>query len=193
MKRIACGAAAMLVCVLFSRTALAVCGDVTGDGQKSATDALAVLRSAVGQPVELTCAGEGPSKLRFYNDFSCTSGSSVSEARFNGLTFSADAGVVSEYQIVDREQIDTIEIDLCGSTFSFAGPVDLPPDRGITFLMALLDPAIYSVPGVDTPAYLVLYDDGVPASAAVTAAPGERSGVAGLIYGGKLEISSPRQ
>lgn len=36
-------------------TARAKCGDVTGEGKTTASDALAVLRSAVGQPVELMC------------------------------------------------------------------------------------------------------------------------------------------
>jgi len=34
----------------------AVCGDVNGDGLQTATDALAVLQSAVGRPVELVCS-----------------------------------------------------------------------------------------------------------------------------------------
>src|SRR5205085_7409454 len=47
--------------------ASALCGDVTGDGKNTTKDALAVLRSAVGQPVELTCEDSGPSRLRYYN------------------------------------------------------------------------------------------------------------------------------
>jgi hypothetical protein len=41
--------------VLFSGNAHAVCGDVTGEGDVSTSDALAVLRAAVGQPQPLTC------------------------------------------------------------------------------------------------------------------------------------------
>lgn len=172
---------------LFAATdAVAVCGDVNGDGQKSATDALAVLRSAVGDPVELVCAGEGASDLRFYNDFSCGSGSSVSEARFNGFTFSADAGEVSAYQSVDLAAIDTVEIDLCGGTYYFDGPIALSPGRAITFYMALLDPAIYQFPGVDVPAMFVLYDDGAPAGALAAGSSMAESGNAGVLYGGRL-------
>jgi hypothetical protein len=166
--------------------AWAVCGDVNGDGQKSATDALAVLRSAVGDPVELVCAGEGPSDLRFYNDFSCGSGSSVSEARFNGFTFSADAGQTTVYQSVELAAIDTIEIDLCGGTYYFEGPISLPPGRAMTFYMAILDPEVYQFPGVDVPAMFVLYDDGAPAGSLDAGSSPAQSNRAGVLYGGRL-------
>jgi hypothetical protein len=178
--------AAFLLAVFAVTDALALCGDVNGDGQKSATDALAVLRSAVGDPVELTCAGEGPSDLRFYNDFSCGSGSSVSEARFDSFIFSADAGETSAYQSVDRTDIDSIEIDLCGGTYYFAGPINLSPGRALTFYMALLDPAVYVFPGVDVPAMFVLYDDGAPAGAAMAGGLEQQSSGAGWLYGGRL-------
>jgi hypothetical protein len=171
-----------LVFVLFATTdSLALCGDVNGDGQKSATDALAVLRSAVGDPVELTCVGEGPSDLRFYNDFLCSSGSSVSEARFNGLKFSADAGEVSAYQSVDLTEIVDIEIDLCGGTYYFAGPISVSPGRALTFYMAFLDPAVYQFPGVEVPALFVMYDDGVPAG---TAGIQQGASSTSVLYGG---------
>jgi hypothetical protein len=41
--------------LLAAGNAHAVCGDVTGEGEVSSADALAVLRSAVGQPQNLTC------------------------------------------------------------------------------------------------------------------------------------------
>jgi len=178
--------AVLLLTLSLATEAGALCGDVTGDGQKTATDALAVLQSAVGNPVELTCAGEGPSDLRFYNDFSCGSGSSVSEARFNGFAFSADAGQTTDYQSVDRTEIDTIEIDLCGGTYFFDGPISLSPGRALTFYMALLDPAVYEFPGVDVPAMFVMYDDGVPAGAAVASGSEPQSSSAGVLYGGRL-------
>jgi hypothetical protein len=177
----------VLLLTLFVATdAGALCGDVTGDGQKSATDALAVLRSAVGDPVELTCAGEGPADLRFYNDFSCNSGSSVSEAHFNGFTFSADAGQTSAYQSVDRTDISAIEIDLCGGTYAFDGPIYLPPGRALTFYMAILDPTIYQFPGVETPAMFVLYDDGAPAASSLASGSAQQSSNVGVLYGGLL-------
>jgi hypothetical protein len=175
----------LLLLTLFVATdADALCGDVTGDGQKSATDALAVLRSAVGDPVELTCAGEGPADLRFYNDFSCNSGSSVSDARFNGFAFSADGGQTSAYQSVDRTDIDAIEIDLCGGTYTFEGPIYLPPGRAFTFYMAILDPAIYQFPGVETPAMFVIYDDGEPAVSSLASGSAPQSSDVGVLYGG---------
>lgn len=185
MRRLSCISVSLLA-LLLATDALALCGDVSGDGEKSATDALMVLRSAVGDPVELTCAGEGPSDLRFYNDFSCGSGSSVSQATFNGFTFSADAGQTSEYQSVDRTEIDSIEIDLCGGSYFFSGPISLSPGRALTFYMALLDPAVYQFPGVDVPALLVMYDDGAPAGAAAMSGPPQHENPASVLYGGRM-------
>ncbi len=178
--------AAWLLATLLVSDALAICGDVTGDGLRLATDALVVLRAAVGQQVNLTCENppdDGPSSLRFLNELTCNSGSSVSEARFNGFTFMADANEVSAYQSVDRVQIDSVEIDLCGLLFVYPGPMDLPPNRSITFYQVLLDPAVYSFPGIDIPGQFVLVDDGAAASALATGAIGGRSNV-GYLYGG---------
>ena len=41
--------------VLFAADSHAVCGDVTGEGEISTSDALAVLRKSVGQQQNLTC------------------------------------------------------------------------------------------------------------------------------------------
>ncbi len=143
----------------------AVCGDVTGDGQPTATDALAVLRAATGQTVNLICEdGSGPPELRFFNDFGCQSGSSNSTATFNGFTFQAGSGALSDYQTVDRETSDTMEITLCGGEYNFPGPLSLPPGRRLTFFMALLDPVVYDGEGQ---ALFVIYDDGEPAEAFV--------------------------
>ena len=150
--------------------ASALCGDVTGDGKNTTKDALAVLRSAVGQPVELTCEDSRPSRLRYYNDFGCSSGSSVSQAMFNGFTFSADAGESSEFQTVDRESIDTMQIDLCDGSYYFDGPLYLPRNRSIQFFMIRADPAVYQFEGVEHPAFFVLIDLGEPAAAGAEAA-----------------------
>jgi hypothetical protein len=147
-----------------SQNADAVCGDVNGDGNRSAVDALAVLKAATGQTVELACAGEGPSDLRFFNDWDCVSGSDVAEASFNGFTFQANAGGYSAYQSVDRESIDTIVVEFCGGDYNFPGPLNLPPDRKISFYVALLDPEVYG----EGRALFVLYDDGEAASALMT-------------------------
>jgi hypothetical protein len=109
----------------------------------------------------------------------------VSAARFNGFTFSADAGQTTAYQSVDLVAIDTIEIDLCGGTYYFEGPIALSPGRAITFYMALLDPAIYVFPGVDVPAMFVLYDDGAPAGSLATGSSTVQPGDAGVLYGGR--------
>jgi hypothetical protein len=142
--------------------ALAVCGDVNGDAKKSTLDALLVLRSAVGQNVTLTCEDSGPSRLRYYNDFTC--GTQTSQAKFNGFTFVSEGGEFSDYQIVDRDSITNIELKVCGGTYTFQGPLYLPPNRSLTFLMVLLDPEIYGTEN-GTPAYLIIEDDGVAATA----------------------------
>jgi hypothetical protein len=173
----------VLALTLPTADAAALCGDVTGDDARSASDALAVLRAAVGQQVDLVCKEERPSRLQYYNDFTCNSGSSVSEARFNGLTFEADAGEVSGYQVVDRDQVDSIELDVCGGTFTFPGPINLPRNREITFFMALLDPDFYEFPGIDVPAQIVFFDDGARTD---LRAGGAETGVVGKLYGGRV-------
>jgi hypothetical protein len=150
--------AGLLLALLPAARSFALCGDVTGDQKRLASDALAVLRSAVGQNVDLICE-TGPTRLRFYNDFTCGSASSTAAARLNGFQFSADGGELSDYQDVDRVEIDTIEIDTCGGTYHFPGPIVLPPGRALTFYMALLDPEVYDF-GSGVPALFVLYDDG---------------------------------
>jgi hypothetical protein len=174
----------LIFTLLVARNAHAVCGDVTGDGKPTATDALAVLRVAVGQPSNLVCAGEGPSRLRYYNDFSCNSGSSLSQAKINGLTFEADAATFSDYQTTALTELTDIEIDLCASVYAFTGPVHLPPDRSLTFLMVLLDPAVYQFPGVNVPAYFIMTDDGTDASALVSGAPMSPAGATQVLFGG---------
>ena len=139
----------------------AVCGDVTGDGQRGATDALAVLRAATGQDVNLVCENDGPSELRFFNDFNCGGSSSNSTAAFNGFNFSAASGDFSNYQTVDRETIDAMVINLCGGEYNFPGPLNLSPGRKLTFFMALLNPDVYG----EGQALFVIYDDGEPAEA----------------------------
>lgn len=67
MKRVLLHATGFLVAGLLTATALAtayagtasVCGDVNGNGTITASDALSVLRKAVGQTVDLFCAGAG--------------------------------------------------------------------------------------------------------------------------------------
>lgn len=49
----------VLLVLSSSDAAYAVCGDVNGDGRNTAVDALAVLQSAVGQSVELSCSCAG--------------------------------------------------------------------------------------------------------------------------------------
>jgi hypothetical protein len=46
---------ALLLATVLATDAHAVCGDVTGEGEVSTSDALAVLRASVGRPQTLTC------------------------------------------------------------------------------------------------------------------------------------------
>ena len=160
MKMFALPAAILGLALSGPTSAFALCGDVTGDGKRTPTDALAVLRSSVGQTVNLQCAESGPSRVRYYNDFSCSEGSSVSELTFNGFTFLADAGETSEFQTVDRLDISDIEIDLCGTTYTIDGPLALPRNRSIEAFMVKADPDIYTF--ADDPVFFVLFDLGEP-------------------------------
>jgi len=177
-------AISLVFVLLLADEARALCGDVTDDGKRTASDALAVLRVAVGQPDTLVCAGEGPSRLRYYNDFQCGGEVATSTASFNDFTFQADSGATSDYQSVDLTEISAIDIDLCGGLFAFDGPIHLPPDRSITFWMLLLDPAVYQFPGIEVPAQLVLADDGTDASAFSTSASMTPSAASSVLYGG---------
>jgi len=156
--------------------AAAICGDVTGDGNRAATDALAVLLAATGQDIELVCAGEGPSSLRYLNDFNCGTGSANSQASFNGFEFNAASGELSDYQSVDRASIDTMVVTICGGDYSFPGPIFLPPDRKITFFVAFLNDAVYG----EGRALFVLSDDGEAASALTVGADTTPSN--GVVY-----------
>jgi hypothetical protein len=160
--------------------AFAICGDVNGDAKRSTLDALLVLRSAVGQNVNLTCEDSGPSRLRYYNDFTC--GDQTSQAKFNGFTFVADGGDVSPYQTVDRTEITNIELKVCGGTYTFSGPLNLPPNRSLTFLMVLLDPEIYDG-GDGVPAYFVIEDDGEAATADVAMSMDRSSNIVTVLKG----------
>ena len=177
-------AISLVFVLLLADEARALCGDVTDDGKRTASDALAVLRVAVGQPDNLVCAGEGPSRLRYYNDFQCGGQAATSTASFNSLTFQADSGAASDYQIVDLTEISAVEIDLCGGVFAFDGPIFLPLDRSITFWMVLLDPAVYQFPGIEVPAQLILTDDGTAASALSASRSMTPSAASSVLYGG---------
>jgi hypothetical protein len=174
-------------------SALAVCGDVTGDEKKTVADALAVLRSSVGQEVNLQC-DDGPSRLRYYNAFNCGSGSDISTLEFNGYDFTADGFSFSPYEVVDRESIDNFHITLCGGDYYFDGPSYLPRNRSIYFYMVLADPEVYDF-GVEVPAFLVLFDEGIPADETTLMssadAPGSGSGQEAAVFVGGLQRSAP--
>lgn len=179
-------APALLLTLAGATSAPALCGDVTGDGKKTANDALAVLRSAVGQPVALQCIGEAP-KIQYFNDFGCGSGSSVSTLEFNGYSFSANVDTASAFQTVDLEQATGMHVELCGGDYYFNGPQSLPRDRRIQVFMLLLDPEVYQFPNVEVPANLVFYDLGpIDAALTVGASPGAPQEI-GVLFGGRVQ------
>lgn len=147
--------------LFLSANAFALCGDVNGDGKRLTGDALLVLKSAVGQAVNLVCDDSGPSRMRYYNDFTCLN-FPTSQAKFHGLTFVAESAEYSAYQTVNHTQITDVEINMCGGTYTFPGPIRLPPNRSLSFLMLLLDPDVYGTENGD-PAFFAVLDDGAPA------------------------------
>jgi hypothetical protein len=176
----------LLATVLAAATDVhAVCGDVTGDGEKTTSDALAVLKSSVGQNVDLVCIDDTPSRIAFYNDIDCNTGSDVSQLRFidsdENYTFNADPGETTAYQTVDDTQIDNIEIDLCGDEYTFGSPFNLAPNHSYTLFLVLIDPDVYGEEGL---AYAILYDDGIPVEA-TSAALSEAGAEPAWIIGGK--------
>lgn len=143
------------------RQASAVCGDLNGDNKKTAADALALLKSAVGQNVNLLCTDTTPSRIRFYNGFDCSVGSDTSVLSFHdtdeNYEFEADLDESTAFQTVDETTIDDIEIDLCGGTYTFNDPFHLAPNHSYTLFMVLVDPALYG----EGSAYAILYDNGI--------------------------------
>jgi hypothetical protein len=153
-----------------SREASALCGDLNGDNKKTTADALALLKSAVGQNVNLMCLDTTPSRIRFYNPFDCTTGSDIATLTFNdsdeSYEFTADFDVSSPYQTIDDTTIDNIEIDVCGGEYTFNDPFHLAPNHSYTLFMVLVDPDIYG----EGSAYAILYDEGEPVVATAAAA-----------------------
>jgi hypothetical protein len=171
-----------MVCLLTASQAHAVCGDVNGDGNKTTSDALAVLRSAVGQPVNLQCES-GPTQVRYYNDFSCNSGSSVSTLDFNGYEFSADTSEVSDFQTVDVHLVTDMHVELCGADYDFSGQQHLLPGRRYEAFMVFADPEIYT--DVEDPAFLIFYDIGSSEASLTTGSSVEVRSESGVMFGGK--------
>src|SRR5262245_24468295 len=97
----------LMLALMFAlpRGAAAVCGDVNGDLKKTSADALLVLRSAVGQTVDLNCIDTTPSRVRFYSEIDCTSGSDTSVAHFDdsdeSYQFQANPNQTTAYKTVD--------------------------------------------------------------------------------------------
>lgn len=177
--------AAFVFIVCIASNTWALCGDVTGDGTRSASDALAVLRVAVGEPDTLVCTSESPSRLRYYNNFLCDGGGTTSTVKFNGFTFQASSGTNSDYQTVTLNDIGNIEVNICGAVYNFPGTIHLPANRSLSFWVVMLDPAVYQFPNIVAPAQFVVADEGLDPSASLNAAPMTMRDTAALAYGGE--------
>jgi len=138
----------------------AVCGDVNGDDSRTASDALAVLKSAVGQNVDLECTADPlrPSQVRLYNAFNCASGSDNAILETDhGQDWSANnTDSYSGYQVVEESLIEGINYKQCGENIRFEGPVSVPPERRIVFFVVAAHPDFY---GEDY-YYLMMIDEG---------------------------------
>ena len=121
-------AAVLALLVGTSEPASALCGDVSGDAKVTSTDALRVLKKAVGQPVALTCEQvpvEFTNYFGFANGLTCNDASVKAQmtwSRHPGLTWSGNSQSSLPFT-VDFERVDdsevtgtiTISFGVCGS------------------------------------------------------------------------------
>lgn len=120
--------AAVLLLAATSTSALAVCGDVTGDTKVTSADALRVLRRSVGQNVTLTCEPEPVeyvNTLGFASMITCNSygvTANMTWSRHPGLTWSSYTQYSFPVDIVDKRVDDsevsgqiTMSFGACGS------------------------------------------------------------------------------
>ena len=158
--------------IVFPRTGYAVCGDVTGDDAVRTSDALAVLKSAVGQSIQLTCKTEVEpvvlrhSRGRLFNGFGCPSGSDRAELRTDeGQFFAVDSpGAYSSYQTLNTSQVAGVTYEQCGLSVRFPGPLTVAPERKFSVQVLALEDTLY---GPDT-FFLAVFDEG-PRSGAPSA------------------------
>ncbi len=136
------------------------CGDVIGGGDGVKTsDALAVLRKSVGQPVSLQCeASESQySKIRVYGLEGC---SSTKFKASTGETVTATEGNYSSYIEFPHDSVSWVEVTACGETVRFDGPFTIPRERMLHAEILLLDPIWLGYTCDDIVVYVTLIDDG---------------------------------
>lgn len=138
----------------------AECGDVIGGGDGVKTsDALAVLRKSVGQPVGLQC--EAPesqySRIRVYGLDGCAS---TKFQASSGETITASEGQYSSYVEFPHDSVSWVEVTACGETVRFDGPFTIPRERLLHAEILLLDPLWFGYTCDDIVVYVTLVDDG---------------------------------
>ena len=134
----------VLCLVLVTRSALAdgVCGDVTGDDKVRAGDALAVLRAAVGVPVDLqcSCSEESQRNVISYQHALTCGGQPWTNALIDtpsGRTWASDSGFVSYEQGTNLQTLGPFVFigQPCLSPVVFDGTVEIP--AGIRVLIVM--------------------------------------------------------
>lgn len=159
--------AAPLLPVLFLFLSLACtaaraaeCGDVVGGGDGIKTsDALAVLREAVGLDSNLTCVAPASqySRMRVYGFDGC---SRTTFRASTGETMAADEGKYSAYVEFPRDSVQWVEVTACGVTDRFDGPFTIPRERLLSVEVLLLDPIWLGYTCDDIVTYITMIDEG---------------------------------
>lgn len=126
--------AGLAAALLAAAPAAAQCGDVNGSGSVTTSDALGVLRVAVGQPVELVCDGEcaevEPRVTTLETQLSAAMETIASlQALLEGVTRTEDAIVISgaNLQVVDGSGTTTGPTNGLGNVI--IGYNEAEPDR----------------------------------------------------------------
>ena len=154
----------MIGVLMFAATAspaFAVCGDVNGDGNRTASDALMVLMSSTGQSLDLVCetaAVESQySRIRVYGLEGC---SSTKYKASTGEVFTASGGQLGDYVEFKHDSIQWVEATACGETIRFDGPFTIPRERKLRVEILLLDPIWLGGTCDDIYFYITLVDEG---------------------------------
>jgi hypothetical protein len=137
-----------------------VCGDVDDSGELSASDALRVLRGAVGLPVNLICEATAESqfsKVRVHGFDLCP------DTKFKSSTgeiLTVSGTGYSAYVEFPHDSVQWVEVTACGYTDRFNGPFTIPRERMLHVEVLLLDPIWQGYTCDDLVTYITLIDDG---------------------------------
>ena len=124
--------------------------------------------------------------LRHYDEFSITAIAMFSDhlgrgAKLFGASLATGA-LTAGHEIMDADAIPYRESPNL-RTYFFDGPLNLPPNRKLSFFVVFLDPAIYTF--ADVPADFVITDDGDSVTLASTDSTVEPGREVAVISGGR--------